>query len=126
MSLLVHTYILDANREMSLLDPLEQGADLAGFERWRTTVWGSDAVRALGTSFFPVLATGDLTVLPHAIGEFLHECSVIRAKLDAIAPPGDGDRHTHEWYVDAISERLSNIEAAAERARELRGGIEIG
>lgn len=100
------------------------GAELAGFESFRVTVWGSDAVRALGARFFPILAGDDLAVVPGDVAAFLDECAALRANLDAIAPQTKPD-HSHEWYLEAVSARLANIEAAARRALELGGGVLI-
>jgi hypothetical protein len=120
----VHVFVVGEDDPMTLLDPPAAGADLAGFENWRTSVWGSDTVRALGARFFPVLASGDLVVGPEDVAVFLLECGAFRANLDTIAPP-DGPSHTHEWYVQTISARLANIEAAARRALQVSGGVLI-
>ncbi|MEV6067190.1 hypothetical protein AB0L82_11610 [Nocardia sp. NPDC052001] len=124
MSLSVYAYVLDENRAWQLLDPPTPGGELAGFERWRTTVWGSTAVLALGAYYFPVLARGDLTVLPHAVPEFLDECALLRKHLDAIAAQAD-DSHPREVHTERIAARLTHIEAAAARALEVGGGVLI-
>jgi hypothetical protein len=124
VSLTVHVVLFDEDRKITLLGPAGPGTDLAGFERFRTTVWGSNAVRALGARYFPVLAGEDLTVLPEQVADFLRECAVVRANLDEIAPNADS-HHSHEWYVETISRRLKNIQAAAERALEVGGGVLI-
>lgn len=124
MSLLVHAYVLDDQGERHLLDPPAPGGDLAGFEQWRTTVWGSAAVRALGARYFPVLDQADLTVAVHEVAEFRDECALLRTHLAAIAPQADR-WHTREWYVDTVSERLAHIEAVAEQAVRVGGGVLI-
>lgn len=107
---------------MQVLDTPAGCADLAGFESWRTTVWGSEAVRSLGARFFPVLASGDLTVAPDQVSDFLRECAMIRANLAAVVPAADLG-HSREWYLDTISQRLANIQSAAGRALEAGGGV---
>lgn len=121
---MVHVFVLDEDDETQVLDTPAGCADLAGFESWRTTVWGSAAVRSLGARYFPVLASGDLTVPPGEISDFLRECAVIRANLDAVAPSAD-PTHSHEWYAATISSRLANIQIAAGRALGVGGGVLI-
>ncbi|MFE0019885.1 hypothetical protein [Amycolatopsis sp. NPDC059021] len=123
MSLTVHVFLLDEG-EMRLLDTPACCEELAGFERWRETVWGAEAVRALGARFFPALAGGDLTVMPDQVPDFLVESKMIRANLDTIAPEADPG-HSHAWYVETISWRLANIQIAAGRALGVGGGILI-
>jgi hypothetical protein len=43
-----------ADDEPNILDT-PHSETLAGFESWRTTVWGSERLRALGAAFFPEL-----------------------------------------------------------------------
>lgn len=124
MSLSVHTFLTRDDGGMTLLDDLGQGADLAGFESFRTSVWGSDAVRGLGARFFPVLRSAELMVAPEEVMAFLTECALLRANLNMIMPPADPD-HSHEWYLEVVSTRLANIEAAARRALEVGGGVVI-
>lgn len=57
--------------------------------------------------------------------EFLKECDLLRANLDAIAPVTQSARRTHEWHLEVISARLANIEKAAQRALEVAGGVLI-
>ena len=124
VSLIVYVFLFDEDHKMTLLDPPTRGAELAGFESFRTTVWGSDAMRALGARYFPILNGGDLTVLPEQVADFLRECATVEANVEAIAPNAN-PHHTHEWYVDTVLGSLANIRAAAERALELGGGVVI-
>ncbi|MEO6085947.1 MAG: hypothetical protein ABIQ18_22830 [Umezawaea sp.] len=124
MSLNVYVFLFDEDDKMTLLDTPTRGSDLAGFESFRTTVWGSDAMRALGARFFPVLNGGDLTVRPEQVADFLRECATVEANIEAIAP-NTNPHHTYEWYVETVLERLANIRAAAERALEVGGGVVI-
>ncbi|MDI2130605.1 hypothetical protein [Yinghuangia seranimata] len=124
MSLAVDVFVLGGDDKMVLLDVPAGSSDLAGFERWRTYVWGSEAVRSLGARFFPILASGDLMVAPDQVADFLGECSLIRNSLELVAPNADPGK-PHGEYVRQISERLRNIEDAAERARSVRGGVVI-
>ncbi|MCX4537522.1 hypothetical protein OHA79_04765 [Streptomyces sp. NBC_00841] len=124
MSLSVDVFVVGEDGQVDVLDVPRGSSDLAGFERWRTSVWGSDAVRSLGASFFPALASGDLKVFPDQVTDFLAECSLIRSNLEVVAPRTDPSK-THAEYVWQISERLRNIEDAAERAQGVAGGVLI-
>jgi hypothetical protein len=109
----VNVFVVGPDGEPTVLDAPEGQSELAGFERWRTTVWGSPEVRALGARFFPTLDGNDLTVEPADVPAFLEECALLRANLPAITP----DR-----WVD-VDFRLANIEQAGHRAREIGGGV---
>lgn len=86
----------------------EGSSDLAGFERSRTSVWGSEAVRSLGATFFPVLASGDwLKVAPDRVADFLGECALIRSNIELVAPSGES-AESHAAHVQQVSERLRN------------------
>lgn len=124
MSLLVDVFAVGEDGEVDVLDVPDGSSDLAGFERWRTSVWGSEAVRSLGARFFPVLAKADLKVLPEQVADFRSECALVRSNLDVVAPRTDPSK-AHAVYVWEISERLRNIEEAAERAQAVAGGVLI-
>ncbi|MFE2412148.1 hypothetical protein ACFXDE_27755 [Kitasatospora sp. NPDC059408] len=124
MSLSVYVFVVGEGGKRSLLDVPEGSSCLAGFESWRTSVWGSEAVRSLGVTFFPVLADSDLTVRPDQVADFLDECALIRSNLELVAPSADPAK-SHAEYVRQISERLRNIEDAAARARGVSGGVII-
>jgi hypothetical protein len=122
MSLLVDVFATREDGEMCLRDVPDGCSDMAGFESWRRTVWGSETLRSLGARFFPELADGDLIVTPDQVAVFLAECGLIRRNLETVAPrrvPGSQD----EGYVRQVSERLANIEGAAERAMCSGGGV---
>lgn len=114
MTLSVDVFVIGSDGDQTVLDVPEPGADLAGLENWRTTVWGSPAVRALGARFFPMLDGNNITVDPEDVPAFLDECALLRANLAAFAPGGD---------VERVGHRLGNIEQAARRAREIGGGV---
>lgn len=124
MSLSVHVFLPGEDGTRTVLDPTGPGTHLAGFESFRTTVWGSAAIRALGARYFPVLAGADLTVLPEEIPDFQRECTLVEANVERIAPR-ENPHHPHEWFVSTISARLANIQTAADRALATGGGILI-
>lgn len=113
MSLCVDVFVVGPDGEQTVLDVPPGHSDLAGFERWRTLVWGSPEVRALGARFLPVLAERDLAVEPSEVPAFLDECALLRANLSVLGPDPYGQ----------IAARLRNIEQAARRALEVGGGV---
>jgi hypothetical protein len=113
MSLSVDVFLGDADGKMlKVIDTPEGASDLAGFESWRRTVWGSGTVRSLGARFFPQLANSDLYVDADEMPAFIEECTLLRGHLAMIAEAGGSG-------LDTVSFRLGNIEAAAARALEL-------
>ena len=122
MSLLVDVFVVGDDGEANLLDVPDGCSDMAGFESWRREVWGSAVVRSLGARFFPELAVGDLTVAPDQLSDFLAECALIRSNLEAVVPCCD-PAWREDTYIRAVSARLANIEAAAERAQGCGGGV---
>ncbi|GAA2432637.1 hypothetical protein GCM10010191_53340 [Actinomadura vinacea] len=102
---------------MSLLDA-EPGSDLAGFERTRASLWGSEAVRSLGARFLPVLDGEDLYVMPGDVGDFLAECALVRDNIGTVAA-------ATKWDGEFISRRLGNIIDAARRAESVGGGVVV-
>jgi hypothetical protein len=101
-----------------ILDVPDGVSDLAGFERTRTTLWGSAAVRALGAEFLPRLAGDDLWVGVDEVAAFAAECELLLAHLPALcAGCGYGE--------DYLAFRLSNMVAAARRATAAGGGVVV-
>ena len=78
MSLIVLTFHRDPVTDAYIDDPYpeEPGRDLAGFEVWRTTVWGAEAAIRRGAYFLPTLAKGDLYVEHEELDAFEAECLV--------------------------------------------------
>jgi hypothetical protein len=124
MSLSVDVFVVGADGARQVLDVPDGCSDLAGFESWRTRVWGAEVVRSLGARFFPVLADADLYVEPEQVPAFLCECVLLRENLEEIVSGTDPVR-TVEELRHQISERLTNIEDAAGRAQAVGGGVLI-
>ncbi|MFD6533287.1 hypothetical protein [Streptomyces sp. NPDC060184] len=121
MTLVVSVFVRDDAGESQVLDTPGGCSDLAGPEVWRTTVWGAEAVRALGARFFPELAEGWLVAQPDEVVELLDECVLLRTNLVLIArgtARGDGPDSPR-----AIGDRLTNIEGACHRALAIGGGV---
>ncbi|MFJ4776383.1 hypothetical protein [Streptomyces sp. NPDC088762] len=118
MTLLVHTFVYDADGRHDFLEDPEYGDTLAGFESTRTRLWGSAVMRDLGSRFFPRLDGDDLYVEGDEIDDFLAECESIRHHLDNLAGLGGYD-------TDYVAQRFDNIVAAAVRAKAVGGGIVV-
>ncbi|MET9610575.1 hypothetical protein ABZZ17_36785 [Streptomyces sp. NPDC006512] len=116
MTLLVHTFVYDADGGHDLLEDPEYGDTLAGFESTRTRLWGSEAIRALGARFFPRLDGCDLRVEREELDDFLAECEALRPHLGHLAEQGGYD-------ADYVTQRFDNIVTAALRAKAVDGGI---
>lgn len=141
MSLAVRTFVISKSGAITTLAVPPDGSELAGFENWRTEVWGSAVVRALGAAIFPQLAVQNLHVMPgRQLNDFRRECQLLRAHLDEIADAVDlTSQHgitvtstgvikpgeTREAFRATLTQRLDNIEAAIRRAKKVRGGVSI-
>lgn len=119
MTLIVHAYARGPDGELQDLAeaPRPPRNDLAGVERWRTAVYGSDAARDLGLRLLPTLATDDL----HAEGEDLRVLEdEVRRMLAA----------TSRWPdigAEQLEFRLHNILEAIRLARgDPSGGVYLG
>jgi hypothetical protein len=137
--LLVYVVVTDASGQES-----EQGETLAaGFESWRTEVWGNPQVRALGAEFFPRLAAGNqVNIKPHEVARFQRECALLRENLDAICVGVDpSGQHglavdmatgtvtspgaSRKAFQQIVSLHRANIEDAAQRAAQAGGEVVI-
>jgi hypothetical protein len=141
MSLTVTVFVRDSSGRTAE-DAALGGSLAAGFENWRTQVWGSPLVRALGAKYFPRLDGADLCFDAGEAAAFLGECALLREHLDAIAAAVDLSRQqgiavniatghvtavskSREVFQNQVSLRLANIEAAARRALEIGGELVI-
>jgi hypothetical protein len=97
----------------------EAGHQMAGVERARWELWGSEAVRRRGARFLPQLADSDLWVAPEDLEVFTAEVHGLLADLDGLrAELGRGPDCLLPHY-------LGNFLRAAEYARAKGGGINI-
>ncbi|MFC8228600.1 hypothetical protein [Streptomyces sp. NPDC057287] len=124
MSLSVDVFLVGADGRREVLDVPDGCDDSAGFESWRTRVWGSEAVRSVGAAFFPVLTDADVQVQPEQVPALLRECALLSGNLGMIAASIDAGQ-TRTDYHDAVSDRLANVEDAARRALAVGGGVLI-
>ncbi|MFG2824588.1 hypothetical protein ACGFX4_34805 [Kitasatospora sp. NPDC048365] len=116
MTLLVHTFVREADGSRRFLDDPDYARTMAGFESTRDRLWGAEAARALGARFLPRLDGGDLCVEHEEIADFLAECENLRPYLPRLATEGG-------YRSDYVAERFADIVTAALRARTEGGGI---
>lgn len=120
MSLLVAAYWRDPETgEIVQFVDWEGGHQIAGVERARYDLWGSEAVRRRGARFLPQLAGSDLCVEPDDLDAFVTEVRGLLADLDGL-------RAELSCGPDGLlSEYLDNFLRAAEYARARGGGVII-
>lgn len=97
---------------------LKPGAELAGFEVWRTAVYGSAAMRRRGARFLPQLATSDLLLESSDLLAFQQECADLLRDIGPLSAELGLD-------VQTLKLRLSNIAAAVDRAISIGGFVWI-
>lgn len=88
---------------------------LGGFERWRTSFWGSDKVRGLGCVMLPLLATQDLWAEgADELEALAGEVNLLKSRVDEF--PGG---------ADAYEFRLDNVLHAVAAAKKIEGDAGI-
>ena len=120
MSLVVSAYWRDpATGATEEFTDWEDGHHMAGVERARWDLWGSEAVRRRGAKFLPQLAESDLWVAPEELDAFVAEVRALLADVDGLrAELGRGPDCLLPHY-------LGNFLRAAEYARTRGGGVNI-
>jgi len=118
MSLSVSVYVRGASGEMNFVEPESDSAELAGFESYRTTLYGSQAAKSLGLTLLPSLATHDVFAEGTELERLRRESELALANIDKfVAESGaPGER---------LRCRFENIIAAVDKARRLGGGVVI-
>lgn len=96
--------------------PTKSGEELAGFEHWRTDVWGSLVVRNLGAKFLPQLSHSNLWIENKDLEKFKNEIIMLIENVNLIA-------EKVKCESDSIKHRLVNFLKAIERARPNIGGV---
>lgn len=118
MSLLVNNFIRTPDGKMQVLDAVEHGQDLAGFESYRRTCYGGPVAHALGLSLLPALADGDI---------YAEGGDVERLRTEATLALSNIDLFLKDLEIDGehLRVRFENIIAACDRARDMNGGVVI-
>src|SRR5436190_22230604 len=85
MSLVVSAFWRDSvSGEMQEFTDWEAGHHMAGVERARWELWGSEAVKRRGANFLPQLAVSDLWVGPEELEAFVAEVRLLLGALDEL------------------------------------------
>jgi hypothetical protein len=124
MTLIVHAYRRDpATSATHDLDerPVGPRNDLAGFESWRTTVWGSAVVIGLGATVLPSLATGDIHAEGAELDQLASELAILIANVARVASVTGVDEFSLRFRLDNIVEAV-RLARSAGRC----GGVYIG
>ena len=95
----------------------DDGHHMAGVERARQTLWGSEPVRRRGAKFLPQLAESDLWVAPEEMENFSAAVKNLLVDLDGLR--ADLDRGPD----CLLPHYLDNFLRAAEYARSSSGGV---
>ena len=107
MSLLVNVFKRNPNGEMDFVG-VEHHKELAGFESWRNTLYGSPQSESLGLSLLTQLSQADLyCTTPTELDRLSQECLLLLNHLDQ-----------YPQNPDSITYRIQNIIDAVELARE--------
>ncbi|HZI14767.1 MAG TPA: hypothetical protein VE153_30645 [Myxococcus sp.] len=118
MTLIVSVYRKTASGDLEdvELQPGPKGGEpsLFGFERCRTSLWGSAFSRGLGLVLLPRLAEGDL----HATGEDLH---LLRQEAELLLQRRAELSQATGYDEDFIEFRLQNLLRAVARAEAIEG-----
>lgn len=120
MTLVVSTYWRDPSTgdEQEFTD-WSEGHHMAGVERARRNLWGSDAVKRRGAKYLPRLAESDLWIEPADLDAFEGEVRILLAAVPELrAELGRGSDCTLPHY-------LNNFIRAINYARAKDGGISI-
>ena len=115
MSLAVSLLKPTPNGDLEVVEPDGVGADLAGFESWRTELYGATAARELGLVLLPQLAQADLQCTSREELQTLRsECLTILENLERFSKPAED-----------VKRRVGNILRAVERALNESWGVII-
>jgi len=118
MSLSVEVYTTDDNGEMVLHDPKDYSETLAGFESYRTEVYGSELAKRLGFKVLPTLASNNIYAKGQEVNKLKTEAETIMREASAFAEQFNNDAETIKYRAD-------NIRKACIRARKMQGNVVI-
>ena len=118
MSLSVDVYTTDDNGEMVLHDPKDYSETLAGFESYRTEVYGSELAMRLRFKVLPTLASTDIYAKGQEVNKLKTEAEIMMREASAFAEYVKED-------ADGIKQRADNIRKACIRARKMQGNVVI-
>ena len=118
MSLSVNVYTTDDDGKMVMHDPKEYSETLAGFESYRTTLYGGELAKKLGFKVLPTLASTNIYAKGQEVNKLKLEAEIMMREASAFA------EHVKE-DADGIKRRADNIRKACIRARKMQGNVVI-
>ncbi len=117
MSLSVNIRIYDESGDESQIE-LKNGKDLAGVERLRFVLYGSELAEKLGFKILPQLKNQDLYVKSENLNELENELKTILENIDEFSKTAESEQE----YIKA---RVQNILDAVQIAKKANGVIVI-
>jgi hypothetical protein len=119
MTLVVSVYVRDSSGSIDFIEPDSPSEELAGFESYRQTLYGSQVAVSLGFKLLPRLATEDLYAEGSDLEQLRDEAELAIANIGLFeAESGASAEH--------LRARFENIICAVQRASRIGGGVVIG
>ncbi len=118
MTLLVNTFVRTSTGEMDIIEPDCHSEELAGFESYRQTLYGSRAALSLGLQLLPKLATEDVYAEGADLGRLRTEAELSLANIELFEEESGGT-------AESLRSRFENIIGAVRRASCVGGGVVI-
>jgi len=118
MSLSVNVYIISETGDWIDQAPEFDYQTLAGFESYRTKLYGSEAAKQLGLVILPKLATQDLNISGEEVAQLQAEAELILQDVEKFAEQTDLD-------AEYIQSRVGNIVLACKIAINAHGNVVI-
>ena len=116
MTLLVNTFIRTSAGDMDIVEPDSHADELAGFESYRHTLYGSRAALALGFQLLPKLKTEDIYAEGVDLERLQTETELALANIELFEDESGGSAETLRF-------RFENILKAVRQARRIGGGV---
>jgi hypothetical protein len=118
VSLIVYAYRREGDRFSDLdAKPTPPRNQLAGFESWRQSIYGSAAAKKLGLRLLPTLGDGhDIYAEGADLDRLKSEAEMMLANLEGISPEDP----------EGVRFRLENILEAIRLAKQAGGGVYVG
>ena len=110
--------VLDEDGKMIFYDSEDSSEPLAGFEVYRTEVYGSELAKRLGFKVLPTLASNNIYAKGQEVNKLKTEAETIMREASAFAEQFNNDAETIKYRAD-------NIRKACIRARKMQGNVVI-
>lgn len=118
MTLVVNAYVRDSCGEMNFIEPEHSWEELAGFESYRRTLYGSQAALSLGLKLLPILANSNVYAEGPDLEQLRHECELALVNVELFEAESGA-------CAESLRSRFENIICAVERASRVGSGVVI-